>query len=131
VRRPARRAIPWLIVLAAVASTGTVVSAGNTVPASSLGQSAQVVSANTLKPSACASLTLSTVVAGGGTFSGTAAANLMTGSAAVDTMSAVGGNDCLLGGGGNDSLNGGNGTDVCIGGLGTDTFAASCETQIQ
>ena len=93
-------------------------TAANAVPATRLGRTIQTITANTLKPSSCSAITLSTTVTGTGTFSGTAAANLVLGSAAVDTITALGGNDCVLGGGGNDSIDGGAGTDVCIGGPG-------------
>ena len=117
-------------VVLALAALGTAFGAANTVPATKLGQSAQTITANTLKPATCSAIALTTTITGNGTFSGTSAANLVTGSAGVDTITALGGNDCLLGGAGDDSLDGGAGTDVCIGGAGTDTFT-SCATQIQ
>ena len=104
------------------------VGAGNAVPNSNVARYQVAITANTLKPSACAGITLTTVVAGN---TGTNAANLLLGSAAVNIMSAGGGNDCVLGGGGNDAINCGPGTDVAVGGPGTDTFNANCETQIQ
>lgn len=127
------RGVRVLATLAAAVVAGAVVvahTAANAVPATRVGTSSAAVTANLLKPSSCASLTLSTLVTGTGTFSGTAAANLVLGSAGVDRISALGGSDCVLGGGGNDRLTGGAGIDVCIGGPGTDTFV-TCETQIQ
>ncbi|MGZ8578259.1 MAG: hypothetical protein ACXWWX_01875 [Actinomycetota bacterium] len=106
-------------------------AAGNTVPASKAADLSQAASADAMKPTECAGITLSTKVVGSGTFNGTAAADLMIGSSGVDTMNALGGNDCVMGGGGDDRLNGGPGTDVCVGGPGTDTFAGNCDTQIQ
>ena len=103
------------------------VTASNGVGATRLGRYQTAITANTLKPSQCVSLTLTTLVTGP---TGTSGADLLLGTAGPDSLSALGGNDCVLGGGGNDSLNGGSGTDVCIGGPGTDTFT-SCETQIQ
>ena len=103
------------------------VGAGNAIVGSNLKVFQTPITANTLKPAACASITLTTVVAG---TTGTSGADLLLGSAAAESMSGLGGNDCILGGGGNDTINGGAGTDVCIGGPGTDTFV-SCETQIQ
>ena len=127
--RPARIAG---IVLGAVVAFVLVaaMTASNTVPASRLGRTTQAITPNAVKPAACSAITVTTLVTGSGTFSGTSAANLVLGSAAVDTVTALGGTDCVLGGGGNDSLNGGAGNDVCIGGPGTDTFTA-CETAIQ
>jgi len=101
---------------------------GNTVPASNAALYQVAITANTLKPVACAGITLTTVRAGN---TGTNGADLMLGSAAANTLSAGGRNDCVLGGGGNDSINCGSGTDVAIGGSGTDTFKANCETRIQ
>ena len=127
--RPARLGFGALATVVAAALV-IAFAAGNSVPASNAGTSSQPIGPNDLKPSACSALTLTSLITGSGTFSGTSAANLVLGSAGVDTISALGGTDCVLGGGGNDSLNGGTGTDVCIGGPGTDTFT-NCETQIQ
>jgi Ca2+-binding RTX toxin-like protein len=109
---------------------GVAVAASGSVPASYAGRSTHSVTANTLKPSSCASIVLSGVKSGSGTFSDTTASDLVLGGAAADTIRGLDGNDCILGGGGNDSLRGDAGTDVCIGGPGTDTFSY-CETQIQ
>ena len=106
----------------------TAVSASNTVPGSNVTRYVTPITANTLKPAACAGITLTTLVIG---VTGTSGADLLLGTSGPDTMSALGGNDCVLGGGGNDSINCGAGTDVAIGGPGTDTFNANCETQIQ
>ena len=122
-----------LIVAALVLVGGTLVSAftaSNAVPSTRAGEVTDAVTAQKLKPAACASVTVTSLVTGSGTFAGTASAELLLGSAGVDNISAGGGNDCLVGGGGNDTLNGGQGTDVCLGGAGTDTFSA-CETQSQ
>jgi Ca2+-binding RTX toxin-like protein len=113
--------------LSATASSAPALLAGNAVGSSAVGRYQSATTANTLKPSQCASLTLSTVVAG---VTGTSGSDLLLGSAAADSVTGGNGNDCILGGGGNDSINGGPGTDVCIGGPGTDTFS-NCETQIQ
>jgi Ca2+-binding RTX toxin-like protein len=111
-----------------VACLAVVATAANTVPGSSLGSASQAITPDTLKPAACAGITLTTLVIGS---TGGAGNDLVLGSAAVDTMDGNGGNDCVIGGGSNDSLRGSAGTDVCIGGPGTDTFHVSCETQIQ
>ena len=86
------------------------------------------ITADAMKPGACAGITLATVVAG---ITGTGGADLLLGSAAANSMTGSGGNDCILGGGGNDSIDYGTGIDVAIGGPGTDTFNSNCETQIQ
>ena len=102
--------------------------AGNAVPDSLVTQYTIPVTADTLKPAACASISLTTVVAG---VTGTGGADLLLGSAGANSMIGKGGNDCVLGGGGDDSITCGTGIDVAIGGPGTDTFNADCETQIQ
>jgi Ca2+-binding RTX toxin-like protein len=118
-----------LAVLVLVGSVVLALTAANTVPASSVGQVSQPITANDLKPSACAALNLTRVVAG---VNGTAGNDLLLGTGAAETLSGNGGVDCILGGGGNDTING-NGAaagDVCIGGPGTDTFK-KCTTAIQ
>jgi Ca2+-binding RTX toxin-like protein len=112
-------------------SLTSVLSAANSVPVSHAVRRSNTIGANTLKPTACASLTLTALVTGSGLFSGTNASELILGSSGTDTILASGGDDCVVGGGGNDLLNGGAGTDVCDGGPGLDVFDPSCETQIQ
>jgi Ca2+-binding RTX toxin-like protein len=102
-------------------------TASNIVPASSVGQRQQAITAQDLAPSQCAGMGLTTVVTN---LSGTSGNDLVLGTASAETLNGNAGNDCLLGGGGNDTLRGGTGTDVCIGGPGTDSFNG-CETQIQ
>jgi len=102
-------------------------TAANAVPASRADARTQSITANTVKPSACAALTLTAVVS----VNGSNPAELVLGTGAADTMRGNQSDDCMIGGGGNDNLRGDNGTDVCIGGPGTDTFHATCETQIQ
>jgi Ca2+-binding RTX toxin-like protein len=119
----------FLVVLVlALCAAQTAVSASNTIPGSRVTRYVTPITADTLKPSSCSGITLTTVVTG---VTGTSGADLLLGTAGADTMSAAGGNDCVLGGGGNDSINCGAGTDVAIGGPGTDTFNSNCETQIQ
>ena len=116
-----------------LASLFTAFASSNSVPGTHVGRWTQAITANALKPAACAALNLTAILAcpaAGGTCRGTAANELILGSPNVDTITGRGGADCILGGAGNDSITGNNGTDVCIGGPGTDTFT-SCETQIQ
>ena len=105
---------------------GSALTAANSVAQTGAGRGDTGITANTLKPSECAALTLTNVVAG---TNGTNSADLLTGNSGNNNMTARNGNDCVLGGGGNDSIDGGGGTDVCIGGSGTNTFTA-CETQL-
>lgn len=128
-----RRLRGWpLVVMAFVCIIATTAqTASNTVASTKVVDNSSAIGANNLKPTECASITLTAKVTGSGTISGTSAAELLTGSAVADTISGAGGDDCLLGGDGDDYLNGGIGTDVCIGGGGNDTFDKSCETRIQ
>ncbi len=103
-------------------------SAGSAVPGSRVTLYQADVTADTLKPLACAGITVDTLSIGK---NGSGKDELQLGSASGESMNARGGDDCVLGGGGNDSINCGGGTDVAIGGPGTDTFSSNCETQIQ
>ena len=119
--------VSLVLLVLGVASTAT-----NVVPSSRADNpSAGAPTANQLKSSECAALSLSAVRVVSGTYTGTNAAELIIGSSGADTLRGGNGDDCILGGSGNDSLRGDGGTDVCIGGPGTDTFHSSCETQIQ
>jgi Ca2+-binding RTX toxin-like protein len=109
---------------------GSALTAGNTVPATHAGSVTRGIAANDLKPAACAGITLTDLVTGSGTFSGTNGNDLIVGGPGNDTINGKAGDDCILGGGGNDSINGGGGNDVCIGGPGIDSFAG-CSTAIQ
>jgi Ca2+-binding RTX toxin-like protein len=110
-----------------LASTQTVLSATNGVPASKATTSVRPIGANDLKPPQCASLTLTTLVIGP---TGTNGADLQLGTPAADNMNGKNGADCIIGGGGDDTINGGGGADICIGGPGTDTFT-NCTTSYQ
>lgn len=118
-----------LITLILVSSV-TAVAATNTVPATRVTDQIRSVGVNDLKPSACAALSLTNLVTGTGSLTGTAGNDLILASSSADTIDGLGGDDCILGGGGDDLITGGPGTDVCIGGPGTDIFA-TCETEIQ
>ena len=127
-----RRSVAALAAAVTIALSGLLgLTNANSVPSTKAADRSQAITANTLKPTECAGITLTAVVRGSGTFSGTDASELILGSSGVDTISGGKGNDCILGGGDDDSLLGNQDTDVCIGGPGTDTFSPSCETQIQ
>ncbi len=113
-----------------IASVVTALAATNIVPPTRVTSQTFPITANDLKPSACAGLNLTDIISGSGTITGTSGNDLILGGPGNDTINGMGGNDCILGGGGNDTIDGGDGTDVCIGGPGTDTFA-NCETVIQ
>ena len=57
-----------------------------------------------------------------GSFTGTAANDVLTGSGEEDVLSGLAGNDTLRGFAGNDTLDGGAGNDTMIGGSGNDTY---------
>lgn len=108
----------------------TAVATTNTVPATRVDSQSLSYNINHIKPSACAGITVTTLVTGSGTITGTEGNDLILGGPGADDINGLGGNDCILGGGGDDILNGGDGNDVCIGGPGTDTFT-NCEGEIQ
>jgi len=113
-----------------IVSVVSAFAAGLSVPASNLGQQSVPVTAEDLKPAACGGIYLSNIVRGSGTFTGTAANDLIIGSAGTDAIDGAGGDDCILGSAGDDSLAGSDGNDVCIGSAGTDTFT-DCEVETQ
>lgn len=122
------------LVVLVMASIGSAVAATNTVPSSRLTDQRRAITANDLKPAACAGLNLSTILvcpSGGGACDGSDASELILGSPQVDDIKAGKGDDCILGGGADDQFRGDQGTDVCIGGPGNDGFHPSCETQTQ
>lgn len=105
-------------------------AAGIGVPASNVDRQFRNVTANDVKPPACAGLFLSGIVTGSGMVTGTAGNDLIVGSSGTDVIDGLGGNDCILGGGGDDTLAGGDGNDVCQGGPGNDLFT-DCESEVQ
>lgn len=115
-----------LVTLSAFAAT-------NTVPATNAAQvGAIAITPDTLKPPECAAITVTALVTGSSSFSGSNAAELVVGSAGADTIAAKGGSDCVVAGGGNDAIDCGVGTDVAVGGPGTDTNTGNrCETFVQ
>jgi Ca2+-binding RTX toxin-like protein len=117
-----------LIVLILV-SVAAAFAAGLFIEPSNVDLKSIPVNAEDLKPSACSALTLTNIIRGSGTFTGTASSDLILGSSGNDTIDGGGGDDCILGAGGDDNITGGDATDVCIGGLGINSFD-TCETII-
>ena len=128
------RSLPHLLTIGLVAlivlTSMTAVAATNTVPSTRLSSALISFNINHLKPSACAGLSLTNLITGSGTLTGTEGNDLILASSAADTIAGLGGNDCILGGGGDDQITGGDGNDVCLGGPGTDTFI-TCEGESQ
>ena len=124
----------FLMLLVLIPLSMTFASAANiVVPTTRLSNRTSTVNANTLKPSACSGITLTTVIycpSGGGMCNGTNANELIIGSSAIDIIQGKGGSDCILAGGGDDDITGSQSRDVCIGGPGNDVFK-KCETSIQ
>jgi Ca2+-binding RTX toxin-like protein len=116
-------ALLGLIILILVSSVNAI-AASNTVPPTNLGDWRTGISANTLKPAACASLNLTNIVVGSGHIKGEKGVNnLIIGSAGNDNIDGGDGDDCILAGGGDDTINGGTGYNICIGGPGNNTYA--------
>jgi len=78
------------------------------------------ITAEQLKPAACAGLTLGTIITDGddgttdGTINGTTGNDLLLGTDGPNTLNGGGGIDCFVAGSGVDTCNGGAGTDVFI-----------------
>jgi len=121
---------PFGLLVLIAASVASAFAAGINVPSSNIGQQSIPITAEDLKPSACAALYPTNIVRGSGALTGTAGNDLIIGGAGADTIDGLGGNDCILGGGGDDLLIGNDGSDVCLGGLGYDIFT-DCETETQ
>lgn len=113
-----------------VVSVATAFAAGITVSPSNVDEKSIPVNAEDLKPSACAGLTLTQVISGSGTLTGSNGNDLIIGSSGADMIDGLGGNDCILGGSGDDSLTGSEGSDVCLGSPGYDIFT-DCEVEVQ
>lgn len=108
----------------------TAVAAMNTVPPTRLDSHVITFQINHLRPAACAGLSLSNLVTGSATLTGTEGNDLILASNEADTIDGLGGSDCIVGGGGDDVINGGTDADLCIGGAGSDTFI-DCEGENQ
>lgn len=108
----------FMIILAG--SFAVVLAASNTVPPSGASSRTYPITPNDLKPSQCAGINLTNLVAGGGKLDGTSGNDLILGSNKHDDLNGLGGNDCLVSGAGADNLSGGDGDDVLIGGNGND-----------
>jgi Ca2+-binding RTX toxin-like protein len=108
-----------LVVLVSLSLAGAL-SAANLVTPSRAEDYNEAITAEALKPTECAGVTLSRVVilSRGDLPSG--ANELILGTPNDDSAVKSGGSDCILGGGGNDTLNGGAGMDVLLGGPGDD-----------
>ncbi|MFM8367918.1 MAG: hypothetical protein ACKOBL_04775 [Chloroflexota bacterium] len=108
----------------------TAIAATNTVPPTKADAQTILFQINHLRPSACAGLSLSNLVTGSGTLTGTDGNDLILASSVADTINGMGGSDCIVGGGGDDVIDAGADADLCLGGDGKDTFS-NCEGENQ
>ena len=132
-RRTMLKLFSVALILLVLLSIVSAFAANVAVPSTRLTDQRSAITANTLKPTACSGIVLTTIVycpSGGGICNGTTASELILGSPNIDTIDGKGGSDCIVGGDGNDDLTGSQSKDICIGGPGTDTFK-KCETAIQ
>lgn len=120
-----RLALAFIAAATFVLVTG--VAASNVVSATRIGQTSQVVTPNSLKPSACAALNLSVVVVGAGDPLASANQLLLSGPA---NSAVVGGSgdDCIVASTSVATIDGGTGTNVCFGG--STTVFTNCQTQV-
>jgi Ca2+-binding RTX toxin-like protein len=95
-----RRLTPFAATALLLAALGSAVTATNSVPLSRAGRATSTIDINKLKPTACAGLTLTTLIKGAGTINGTNGNDLILGSAAADDIDGKAGSDCCVGGGG-------------------------------
>jgi hypothetical protein len=119
-----------LLLLLVISSVIYAFAANISMPIVRLTDQSSAITADTLKPPACAGITVSVIVycpPTGGNCDGTNANELMIGSPNIDVIQGRGGSDCILGGDGDDDITGSQATDICIGGPGTDIFK-KCET---
>jgi signal peptidase I len=123
-RRFVTRGAALLLVLVVAATLGVSFTASTTVPVSSAGASVQPLQISELAPAGCATLTLTGLVQGTGTFSNSRSNTLVLGSATANTISDTGSGDCIVGGGGADAITG-TATDICVSGP-TLNVAAPC-----
>ena len=122
-RNAARRPRTFVLVLAFAATAGLsfvttqAFTAANTVPATNISQFTQAITPVQLEPSECkASITVTSIVAGTGAVTATAANQLVLGSSAIDSLNDGGfGTACMVGGAGADAFQGTTGGgDKCI-----------------
>ena len=127
----------------AVAARGGFTGA-NAVPPTGAGMATAPITADLLKPTLCAGISLQALVIGGGVVAGTSANELILGGPGNDTLSGEpsvtgvsAGNDCIVGGSGVDTIHGDStlavlvgGNDVLIGGPGNDGLTGGVGTDV-
>jgi len=124
------RFLTFSLIALMLITTLTAVAATNTIPPTRADTEMISFQINHLRPSACAGLSLTTLITGSGTLTGTAGNDLILASSGIDTIDGLGGDDCIVGGGGDDNITGGDGSDICVGGAGNDVFT-TCEGEVQ
>ena len=122
------RYLAFTLVALIVLTSLTAIAATNTIPSTRVVDQPISFNLNHLKPSACGGITVTNLVTGSGTLTGTPGNDLILAGSGADMIDGLGGDDCILGGGGDDLIDGGDGSDVCIGGPDSDTLI-HCETE--
>jgi hypothetical protein len=115
-RRPRRRNRGGLLLAALLAAAATIgfattqaFTAGNAVPATKIGTFTKTIAPVDLEPAECIAngITVTSIVAGSGTVTSTAANQLVLGSSGIDSLSDGGyGSACMVGGASKDSFQG-------------------------
>ncbi len=124
------RTLLILLIILILASGIFALAASNSIPPTSAGTDTVALNPDDIKPAECNSITLTELVQGSGTITGTTGNDLILGSGGNDMIDGLGGDDCILGGDGDDTIDGNDQTDICLGGQGTDTFS-NCESAVQ
>jgi len=114
-RSKVARGAAAVMVVAIGASVITSFTASTNVPVSSAGTSVQLRLVSQLAPAGCASLNLTRLVTGSGSFSNAVSRTLLLGSSGADTITDTGGNSCIVPGGGGGRVTG-VASDICISG---------------
>lgn len=125
---PLLRYLLFFLLALIIVTSLTAIAATNTVPTTQVEDRPFTYNINHLKPPACAGTTLTVLVTGSGTLTGTEGNDLIIASSGADVIDGLGGADCIVSGGGDDSITGGDGVDVCISGDGSDTLT-NCESE--
>ncbi|HVS84544.1 MAG TPA: signal peptidase I [Gaiellaceae bacterium] len=110
----ALRASGLFVIFAITVAAATAFTAGNTVPNSYASRTQQATSAAALTPDACASLGITGLASGSGSFSNSTSHRLLIGSSGSDTIVDHGSYDCIVGGAGQDTVWALGSHDVCI-----------------
>jgi Ca2+-binding RTX toxin-like protein len=127
-RAPVGSALLLIVLGLAGFASGGMLTASATVPVSYAVKNTRAIAAADLRPSDCASLTLTTTVRGSGPITATGG-TLVLASSGADTITASGGNNCIVGGAGTDTVTVSAGTAVCV--ISTPSTQTGCTTVVR